>query len=306
MINNIPVSALILGLILDSILGDPYGLPHPIRFFGRIIAFGEKLLNRGPNRLLKGAALVLFCLLSLFFALLFLMKLITSLPYVALLVSSVFVFYGVANHSLIRESLKVERILQKAPISEARKALSMIVGRDTSTLDEHQIRKAILETLAENLSDGVIAPLFFYAIAGVPGIMTYKMANTFDSMIGYKTERYKDFGFFAAKLDDLLNFIPARITALIMVILTFSFRGFTFILRFGRKHASPNAGYPEAALAGILNVRFGGPNYYHGELLNKPFIGLHDRPLEHIDVIKTCVLNIMVTVVFSLLVLSCL
>jgi len=154
-----------------------------------------------------------------------------------------------------------------------RRQLSYIVGRDTARLNEQQIRTAVLETMAENLSDGVIAPLVFYALGGVPALFAYKMASTLDSMIAYKSERYKAYGWFAARLDDLLNLVPARLTALLMVLVSFSRSGLTHILRYGHQHASPNAGYPEAALAGILKCRFGGPNVYHGKLVEKPYIG---------------------------------
>jgi adenosylcobinamide-phosphate synthase len=205
--------------------------------------------------------------------------------------ASLGVFYGLANRSLIQESYKVMKALQWEGLGAGRKQLSYIVGRETSNLNEQQIRTAVLETLAENLSDGVIAPLFFYALGGVPAMLAYKMANTLDSMIGYKNDRFRQFGWFAARFDDVINFIPARITALLMVVLSFSWRGLLFIFRYGHRHSSPNAGYPEAALAGILNCRFGGPNVYHGILVEKPYIGENVREITNRDFYKTCVLN---------------
>jgi len=172
------------------------------------------------------------------------------------------------------------------------------VGRNTRNLNGQQIRKAVLETMDENLSDGVIAPLLFYALGGVQAMMAYKMANTLDSMIGYKSEKYREFGWFAARFDDVINFIPARITALLMVVLSLSPRGLVYIFRFGHKHSSPNAGYPEAALAGILNCRLGGPNVYHGALVEKPYIGNNDRIITIRDFYKTCVLNFSTCLVF--------
>jgi adenosylcobinamide-phosphate synthase len=157
--------------------------------------------------------------------------------------------------------------------------LSFIVGRDTTKLDQQQIRTAVLETMAENLSDGVIAPLFFYALGGVPALFAFKMASTLDSMIAYKSERFKAYGWFAARLDDLLNLVPARLTALLMVLVSLSWSGVRHIFRYGHQHASPNAGYPEAALAGILKCRFGGPNVYHGKLVGKPYIGHHQKQI---------------------------
>jgi adenosylcobinamide-phosphate synthase len=164
------------------------------------------------------------------------------------------------------------------------------------------VRTAVLETLAENLSDGVIAPLFFYAVGGVPAMLAYKMVNTLDSMIGYKNERYKDFGWFAARLDDVLNFLPARITSFLMVFVTFSWRGLKFTFKYGRQHASPNSGYPEAALAGILNCRLGGPNYYSGKLVVKPYIGDNNRTVSDTDVYKACVINFASVIFFILLI----
>lgn len=168
-------------------------------------------------------------------------------------------------------------------LEEGRKQVARIVGRDTSGLSVQEVRTAALETLAENLSDGVIAPLFWYMLLGIPGMLAYKMVNTLDSMIGYRNERYRAFGCFAARLDDVSNYIPARLTAFLMI-LAFLPRGrFGALLRFvgiyGSQHASPNSGYPEAALAGILDCRFGGPHNYFGEEVWKPYIGSNDRLL---------------------------
>ena len=169
------------------------------------------------------------------------------------------------------------------------------------------ISSAALETLAENLSDGVIAPLFWLAIAGVPGMMAYKMVNTLDSMIGYRTERYKDFGCWAAHIDDVANYIPARLTALLMILpslFTLHSSLFTFVYRYGRMHASPNSGYPEAALAGILDCRFGGPHYYFGELFDKPYIGKNERELTTADMRKAVRVNRTAEVLAIVIVLS--
>jgi adenosylcobinamide-phosphate synthase len=207
------------------------------------------------------------------------------------------VFYGLANRSLIAEALKVNRKLKHEGLEAARKQLSFIVGRETSGLSENKVRIAIMETVSENLSDGVIAPLCYYAIGGIPLMLTYKMVNTLDSMIGYKNEHFKDFGMFAARMDDVLNYIPARVTALLMVLITASGRGFSFILKYGNKHSSPNSGFPEAALAGILNCRFGGPNAYGGKIVDKPFIGHNNRVITSADIKKACLVNILVSLV---------
>jgi adenosylcobinamide-phosphate synthase len=293
---------LIIGFAADMLIGDPHWLPHPVRFFGRLISFGEKWLNKGKHRKLKGATMTAALVSAVFLFLFVLLKVISASFVLWTIITSVFVFYGLANHSLIKESLLVIKALKKEGIEAGRKRLGFIVGRDTAALNENQVRTAVLETLAENLSDGVIAPLFFYAVGGVPAMLAYKMANTLDSMIGYKNERYKDFGWFAARLDDVLNFLPARITAFLMVLLTFSWRGLKFIFKYGRQHASPNSGYPEAALAGILNCRLGGPNYYSGKVVVKPYIGDNKRTVSDADVYKACVINFASAFFFILLI----
>jgi len=157
------------------------------------------------------------------------------------------------------------------------------VGRDTMKLNTKQIRIAALETLSENLSDGIIAPLFWFALLGAPGMLTYKMINTLDSMIGYKNDRYINIGKFAARLDDVANYIPARLTAILMLMVSGNLSKVRFVLKYGNKHASPNSGYPEAALAGILGCRFGGPNRYEGKIVSKPYIGTIDRTPDEKD-----------------------
>ena len=198
------------------------------------------------------------------------------------IINFLIVFYCLAGTTLIREVRAVFLALDRS-LDEGRKQVAHIVGRDTSELSAQEVRTAALETLAENLSDGVIAPLFWFAVLGVPGILAYKMVNTLDSMIGYKTDRYRDFGCWAAHIDDIANYIPARLTALLMVIAAGKPQLTRFVWQNGRNHASPNSGYPEAALAGILDCRFGGPHYYFGELFDKPYIGENERPLTTTD-----------------------
>ena len=189
-------------------------------------------------------------------------------------------------------------------MEEGRKQVARIVGRDTSELSAQEVRTAALETLAENLSDGVIAPLFWFAFLGVPGMLAYKMVNTLDSMIGYKTDRYKDFGCWAAHIDDIANYIPARLTALLMVVVAGKPQLASFVWRNGRRHASPNSGYPEAALAGILNCRFGGSHYYFGQLFDKPYIGNNDRPLTTTDMRTAIRVNRTAEVLMLLIVIA--
>jgi len=272
---------LLAGYLLDLIFGDPERLPHPVRFFGTLISMAERRFNTGAYLFFKGMGMVLVLCAGtfLFFygAIYFLLQYYVPLYF---LFASLFVFYGLANKGLVTEGKKVFDALQYKGIEAGRKRLSWIVGRDTSALNAQQIRIAVLETMSENLSDGVIAPLFFYFIAGVPGMMTYKMINTLDSMVGYRNARYAYFGKFAARLDDVANFIPARLTAVLMLLVSLSWRGCKFVRYYGHLHKSPNSGYPEAALAGILDVRFGGPNVYHGLLVDKPFIGINPREIK--------------------------
>lgn len=286
---------LIAGYLLDLLLGDPGWLPHPIRLFGNMIAFGEKRWNKGSHRLLKGAMMTVVLCFGVYAFFHYMQQLLPI--WARYIFNSVFVFYGLANKSLLQEGSAVYDTLYHQGLEAGRKRLSWIVGRDTSKLDEHQVRVAVLETLSENLSDGVIAPLCFYALGGVPAMMLYKMINTLDSMIGYKHERYLYFGRFAARLDDVANYIPARLTALLMVLVTGSSRGWQYIFKYGHQHASPNSGYPEAALAGILNCRFGGPNVYHGVLVEKPYIGGHQRAIQHEELRKVQYINHAVTFV---------
>ena len=212
---------------------------------------------------------------------------------------SIIIFYCLAGTTLIREVRAVFLALDRS-LDEGRQQVARIVGRDTSALSAQEVRTAALETLAENLSDGVIAPLFWLALLGTPGMLAYKMVNTLDSMIGYKTARYRDFGCWAAHIDDVANYIPARLTALLMVLASGRFKLLRFVWKNGRNHASPNSGYPEAALAGILDCRFGGPHYYFGQLFDKPFIGINERLLTTDDMKKAIRVNRMAEVIMVL------
>jgi adenosylcobinamide-phosphate synthase len=198
--------------------------------------------------------------------------------WISILLASVLVFYCLAGKTLVKEVREVFRACDRSP-EDGRRQVARIVGRDTSGLSGQEVRTAALETLAENMSDGVIAPLFWYVLLGIPGMVTYKMINTLDSMIGYRNERYLLFGRFAAYTDDFANFIPARLTALFMILVSGKWSLLRFVIKHGNKHLSPNSGYPEAALAGILNCRFGGPHDYSGKMVDKPYIGTNKRTL---------------------------
>ncbi|MDE5998952.1 MAG: adenosylcobinamide-phosphate synthase CbiB [Bacteroidaceae bacterium] len=281
MILQTHILPLFLGWLLDLLLGDPSWMPHPVVGFGKMIATGERWLNRGTHRKLKGAFLALFLVVVVFvatWALLYVTCVVSDTFYLYIAIASLIIFWCLAGTTLIRE-VRQTFIAVDRSLEEGRKQVARIVGRDTSELSAQEIRTAALETLAENLSDGVIAPLFWLAIGGVPGMLAYKMVNTLDSMIGYRTDRYHDFGCFAARLDDVANYIPARLTACLMVLASGRLSLLKFVAEHGSKHASPNSGYPEAALAGILNCRFGGPHTYFGQLFDKPYIGDNDRLL---------------------------
>lgn len=296
---------LIIGYLLDLIFGDPRKLPHPIVAFGNIIGWCERHFNKGGHKKRNGCLIaIILPLFTLFLGGLLAWGSWILHPFAYYGIASVFVFYGLANHSLIQEGGEVIRTLEEQGLDAGRKRLSWIVGRDTSQLSPKKIYTAVLETMAENLSDGVVAPLFFYALGGFPAMMAYKMVNTLDSMIGYKDARYKDFGCCSAHLDDVLNYIPARLTAFLIALSGYRKGIFSFIRKYARQHASPNSGYPESAMAGILDCRFGGPNIYHGMLVEKPYIGTHNRELSINDYKRAARIN--QTVCLSTVILICL
>lgn len=307
MIGNI--LPLLIGWALDRWLGDPPSLPHPVIAFGKWIGFVEHKINTGKHRRTKGTAFACFSAAGVFAItwafLSALDQLCSAWPtggfYVYHLMAGILVFYCLCGTTLIREVRLVFCAADRS-LKEGRCQVARIVGRDTARLNDQEVRTAALETLAENLSDGVIAPLFWFYLLGLPGMMAYKMINTMDSMIGYRTERYKDFGCAAARLDDAANYIPARLTAFLMALSAClplrnhkTARGLKaelkFIRHYGPRHASPNSGYPEAALAGILNCRFGGTHEYFGISIPKPYIGEYDRPLRTEDLETAIVIN---------------
>ena len=298
----IAIVPLLIGWLFDLLLGDPAWLPHPVVGFGKMISWGEHRLNQGQHRMLKGALLAIGLILLVFFVAWYLRYLLQSLHDVAVIIfDAVIIFYCLAGTTLIREVRAVFHALDRS-LEEGRQQVARIVGRDTSELSAQEVRTAALETLAENLSDGVIAPLFWFALLGTPGMLAYKMVNTLDSMIGYKTERYKAFGCWAAHIDDVANYIPARLTALLMILASGKLHLLKFVWKNGCLHASPNSGYPEAALAGILDCRFGGPHYYFGQLFDKPYIGENERLLTTEDMTKAVRVNRMAEILMIIIV----
>lgn len=273
---NLP---LLTAWLLDHWLGDPLWMPHPVVGFGKVISLLEHGLNKGDHRFMKGAMISLLLIIGVYLTSFFLLRWVALFsPGLLLTLQVLLIFYCLAGTTLVREVREVFRAVDRS-LEEGRTQVARIVGRDTSQLTAQEVRIAALETLAENLSDGVIAPLFWYLLFGVPGMLTYKMINTLDSMIGYKNERYCQFGCFAARLDDVANYIPARLTAFLMILASRHLSLLAFVGKYGSQHASPNSGYPEAALAGILNCQFGGPHHYFGEEIWKPYIGSNNRLL---------------------------
>ena len=279
---------MLLAILLDSKLGDPTILGHPIIFFGQLIGWGEKRFNRGGYRRLKGTLynglLVGLTLFLAWYLLEQLLNLGSMGQMVALILATVLCFYMLSGKTLIDEVSAVFREVDRE-LEAGRRQVARIVGRDTAQLSAQEVRTAALETLAENLSDGVVGPILSWALLGTPGILTYKMINTQDSMVGYLNERYRAYGFFSAKLDDLVNLLPSRLTALFLLLGAGRLDLIPFVLREGKKHLSPNSGYPEAALAGLLGCRFGGAHDYFGELVEKPYIGDQERELTYADLI---------------------
>lgn len=287
----LPALPLLFGFLLDACIGDPPTLPHPIRWIGNLIAKTETFIRKHmKNQRLGGFLLAVTVLLitgvipAVLLAVCY--KIHTVLGVIA---ESIMICYLLAARSLRDESMKVCIAAENGDTEAARKAVSMIVGRDTARLDEAGILRAAVETVAENTSDGVTAPMFYIAFGGAVGGFLYKAANTMDSMIGYRNEKYIELGRFAARLDDVLNFIPSRLTALLMIavspLLKFdAANAYHIWKRDRRKHASPNSAQTESACAGALHLRLAGDAWYFGKLHRKPYIGDNDRQIESKDI----------------------
>jgi adenosylcobinamide-phosphate synthase len=303
-----------LAYALDWLAGDPEWAPHTVRWMGRLIQVGENLLReliRTPRAEFLGGLLLSLSLVGAFGAGSWLLLL--WLGQLNQLLASVVALYlavtTLATRSLLDEARAVRRLLRDSDLPGARRQVARIVGRDTQELDQSEVTRAVIETLAESASDGVVAPMFYLAIGGAPAALAYKAINTLDSMIGHRDKRYEYFGKFAARLDDAVNFIPARLTAWLFVLtalmLGLDWRGAWRVLnRDGARHKSPNAGRPEAAMAGALSVQLGGTNYYDGEphygqRLGDANLSLDDRALRYALRVTACASLLMFAICLS-------
>lgn len=298
------IIALLLGIILDFIIGDPYKMPHPIRLIGRLIAVldeacmgdkNNKSINPKREKLLGLLIVVIVVIMTFSVTGLILLLAYKINYYTGIALEAVLIFYTLAAKSLCSESMKVYKNLSENDLEKARYSVSMIVGRDTNKLDEIAVTKAAVETVAENTSDGVIAPVIYNIMAGPVLGMTYKAINTMDSMIGYHNERYEHLGYVAAKLDDFVNYLPSRISAVFMILASFILHPFIntngvnaykIWKRDRRNHKSPNSAQTESVTAGSLGIRLAGDASYFGKIVKKPYIGDEIRRIEYNDIKK--------------------
>jgi len=302
---------IIAALVLDLLVGDPRWFPHPVKLIGRFAVLLEKPLRKffqSPR--IAGVTVVIAVLVVTGLATFAIIMAAGLLhPLVADAVSIILLYTTFAAKDLIRHSLNVYHELRYGNLAEARKKVSLLVGRDTDILDETGIVRATVESVAENTVDGVTAPLFFAVLAGPVGAMLYKAVNTLDSTFGYRNERYVEFGWAAARLDDLVNFIPARLTALLIPFAAFSLRlsplnSFKIIFRDRKKHPSPNSGLAEAAVAGALGVQLGGLNYYFGQPSFRATLGDPIRELKKRDILKANALMLITLILAAIVFLA--
>ncbi|WP_341302680.1 adenosylcobinamide-phosphate synthase CbiB [Lysinibacillus sp. FSL H8-0500] len=305
------IIACVIGLIFDLVMGDPPKLPHPVRWIGKLIQSQTVLWNKGKWRKLRGMVMAL----AVVGTTMFVVTLIVLLSYqVSLLfgivVEGLLIGIGLAQRSLKEAAMAVYVPLVNGDLTEARVKLSWIVGRDTDKLGEEEIVRGVVETVSENTSDGVTAPLFYAFLFGAIGLWGYKAVNTLDSMVGYKNDTYKDFGMFSAKLDDVLNFIPSRLTGLLLVLGTKNDTNWSLGKRLkrwvqdARKHPSPNSGYLEAATAVQLGIQLGGKNSYQGVVSHRALMGERLVPLTKEHIMGSIVQMRMATLLFTLVMLA--
>ncbi|GIN63489.1 cobalamin biosynthesis protein [Robertmurraya siralis] len=305
MINHL--IALTIAVVIDAIVGDPPKWPHPVKWMGTFISLLEKRLNKKNSLRIKGAAMVLLIVLTVLTATASIVWLSYQIHVAAgILVESLLIATTIARKSLQEAALEVYKPLQKGDLQEARLKLSYIVGRDTERLGESELVRGTVETVAENTSDGVTAPLFWALIGGAPLAMVYRAINTCDSMVGYKNERFLQFGWASAKLDDLVNWLPSRLSGCMMLmahkpLLLKRTDAWRIFLRDARKHPSPNSGWLEAAVAVLLGVQLGGVNYYKGLVSNRARMGEAYTPLEKSHILLTNRILTSTTILFILL-----
>lgn len=286
---------LTIGFILDLLIGDPNNPFHPVRGIGLLASKLETIFRKLLKNSLKIAGLIVWIItiiltFAITYGIIFVCMKINK--YLGIIVQGIIIYFCISAKGLVVEGYKVIKYLNEGNIEKSRKQLSYIVGRDTESLDSKGITRAVIETIAENMSDGVIAPILFAGIFGAAGSMAYKAVNTMDSMFGYKNDKYIEFGYFPAKLDDLFNYIPARVTGILIIISSFFLKrdyknSFKIYKRDRYNHTSPNSAHPEAAMAGALDIQLGGANYYFGKIVEKPVIGDKIKEIEINDVKKT-------------------
>ena len=300
----IQLSSIILAYYIDLIIGDPPKWPHPVKLFGRFIAFCERNFNKGRFKKIAGLISLLVLIGTIFFLTVYLLVYLYQIHvYIGIFVEAVLIATTISGKGLKQAAMIVYQPLKKNNLLQARKHLSEIVGRDTHELSEEEIARATVETVAENTTDGITAPLFWAFIGGAPLALVYRAINTCDSVVGYKTEELKDFGWASARLDDVVNWIPARITGLLMLFTKRSFthnftETFKSLIDNAKKHKSPNSGWNEAAVASILGIQLGGTNTYQGVISNAPLLGKSFRKLEVDDIIKTIDIMKRTTILF--------
>ncbi|WP_130805344.1 adenosylcobinamide-phosphate synthase CbiB [Senegalia massiliensis] len=307
----IEIYIIFLALILDFLFGDPYFIPHPIVYIGKLISYIENKIRKSKIDLKTGGFLLLILVLMIVFIIISTILFIANKihPVFNIVITIYLLYTSLAAKCLRDEGIKIYKVLKKGDIKKARILISYLVGRDTENLSEKEITRATVETIAENTIDGVLAPLFYIFIGFLVGmpvqfVFLYKSINTLDSMVGYTNKKYKDIGYFSAKLDDVVNFIPARIGSFFMILvglLKYDIKnGFKIFIRDRFNHKSPNAGFPESAVAGLLNIQIGGENIYFGEKIYKPTIGDKNRTLEIEDINRTINIMYISEILFSL------
>lgn len=304
--NNIFTAVVISGFLLDILIGDPENSHHPVRFIGKVIsAFEKKLYSNksGKNLKLRGLYLLILSTTVIYMFFKATDMILWSNKYLYFFYGAIFFYFGISYKELTKRGLEIAEMVNKNELKEARYKLGAIVGRDTHHLDKQGILKATVETMSENLSDGVTAPMFYFAIGGIPLMYLYKTVNTLDSMVGYKNKKYKDFGYFSAKTDDILNFIPARITAFLIFLVTINKNVLINIKKFARAHPSPNSGFPESAIAGAIECKLGGISTYESVALEKPVIGDGKKIISPSDIKSVAFINFKVSIVLILITL---